>query len=102
LLKKPADYASMMNITVSYLNDTLKQVSGFSSTWHIQNEIFTEAQRLLFYTDKSVKEIAFELGYEDEKYFIRLFGKKIGSSPACFRKTHKPSSYDKYSADNVP
>lgn len=89
LLKKPADYASMMNITVSYLNDTLKMVTGFSSTWFIQNELLTEAQRLLFYTDKSIKEIAFELGYEDYKYFIRLFGKKIGTSPASFRKTNR-------------
>jgi AraC family transcriptional activator of pobA len=90
-IKKPADFASIMNITASYLNDTLKQVTGFSSTWFIQNEIFTEAQRLLFYTDKSVKEIAFELGYEDYKYFIRLFGKKLGTSPANFRKTSKPT-----------
>jgi AraC family transcriptional regulator, transcriptional activator of pobA len=102
LLKKPADYASMLSITVSYLNDTLKLVTGFSSTWFIQNELFTEAQRLLFYTDKSIKEIAFELGYEDYKYFIRLFGKKIGTSPANFRKTNKPSSYDNHSAGNLP
>lgn len=87
--KKPADYASMMNITVSYLNDTLKLVSGFSSTWFIQREVITEAQRLLLYTDKSIKEIAFELGYEDYKYFIRLFGKRVGTSPANFRKTNK-------------
>lgn len=89
-LKKPADYASIMNISVSYLNDTLKSVTGLSSTWYIQNELFTEAQRLLFYTDKSIKEIAFELGYEDYKYFIRLFGKKTGTSPANFRKANKP------------
>lgn len=90
-IKKPADYASMMNITVSYLNDTLKLISGFSSTWFIQREVFTEAQRLLFYTDKSIKEIAFELGYEDYKYFIRLFGKKLGTSPANFRRINKSS-----------
>lgn len=91
LLRKPADYASMMNITVSYLNDTLKLVTGFSSTWFIHHELFTEAQRLLFYTDKSIKEIAFELGYEDYKYFIRLFGKRVGTSPTNFRKMNKPS-----------
>ena len=91
LLKKPADYASKMNITVSYLNDTVKSVTGFPATYFIQHEVFREAQRLLFYTDKSVKEIAFQLGYEDYKYFIRLFGKTIGASPANFRKTNKSS-----------
>ena len=91
LLKKPADYASKMNITVSYLNDTIKAVTGFSSTYLIQLEIFREAQRLLVYTTKSVREIAFQLGYEDDKYFIRLFSKTIGTSPANFRKTPEQS-----------
>ncbi|GAB3894816.1 hypothetical protein GCM10028803_10370 [Larkinella knui] len=90
-LKKPADYASKMNITVSYLNDTVKSVTGFPATYFIQHEIFREAQRLLFYTGKSVKEIAFQLGYEDYKYFIRLFGKTVGASPANFRKTSQSS-----------
>jgi AraC family transcriptional regulator, transcriptional activator of pobA len=89
ILKKPADYASAMNITVSHLNDTVKSVTGFSTTWFIQQEIFREAQRLLFYTDKSLKEIAFQLGYEDYKYFIRLFSKTTGTSPAVFRKKSK-------------
>jgi AraC family transcriptional activator of pobA len=91
VLKKPADYASKMNITVSYLNDTVKSITGFPSTYFIQHEIFREAQRLLFYTNKSVKEIAFQLGYEDYKYFIRLFSKTVGTSPASFRKNTKSS-----------
>ncbi len=91
ILKKPADYASKMNITVSYLNDTVKSVTGFPSTYYIQHEIFREAQRLLFYTAKSVKEIAFQLGYDDYKYFIRLFNKTIGTSPANFRENNKSS-----------
>ena len=85
-LKKPADYASKMNITVSYLNDTVKSITGFPSTYFIQNEVFREAQRLLVYTAKTVKEISFQLGYEDYKYFIRLFSKTIGTSPTNFRK----------------
>jgi AraC-like DNA-binding protein len=87
-LKKPADYAFQMNISVSYLNDTVKSITGFSSTWLIKQEVLREAQRLLFYTSLNVKEIAFQLGYEDHKYFIRLFSKAIGASPASFRKTH--------------
>ncbi len=87
--KKPAEYASKLSITVSYLNDTVKSVTGFSATWFIQQEVFREAQRLLFYTDKSIKEIAFQLGYEDYKYFIRLFSKTVGTSPASFRKSYQ-------------
>lgn len=88
-LKKPAEYASKMNITVSYLNDTVKSVTGFPSTYFIQQEVFREAQRLLVYTDKSVKEIAVGLGYDDYTYFIRLFGKTTGTSPVVFRKNNR-------------
>ncbi|HEX7868591.1 MAG TPA: AraC family transcriptional regulator, partial [Chryseobacterium sp.] len=44
--------------------------------------------RLLFYTDKPVKEIAYDLGYEDPAYFNTLFTNKIGSTPANFKKTY--------------
>lgn len=90
VLKKPADYASQMNLSVSYLNDTLKSVTGFCSTYFIQHEVIREAQRLLVYTDKSVKEIAFALGYDDAKYFTRLFNKTTGRSPIAFRKANTP------------
>lgn len=92
--KKPAEYAAKLNITVSYLNDTVKKLTGFSATYFIQNEVIKEAQRQLFYTTKSVKEIGFELGYDDPKYFIRLFSKSVGVSPSSFRNTsdaHKSS-----------
>ncbi len=87
-LKRPADYAAMLNITVSYLNDTVKSVTGFPSTYFIQQEVIQEAQRQLFYTTQSVKEIAYGLGYEDGKYFTRLFSKVAGKSPTDFRKLH--------------
>jgi AraC family transcriptional regulator, transcriptional activator of pobA len=85
-LKKPSDYADKMHITVSYLNDTLKSVTGFPCSYMIHQEVIGEAKRLLYYTSKSVKEIAVELGYRDYKYFIRQFGKMVNSSPAEFRK----------------
>lgn len=88
-MKKPSDYAEKMNISVSYLNDTVKLVTGFSATTLIRQEIFRESQRLLCYTNKSIKEIAFQLGYEDYKYFIRLFSKSIGVSPSIFRKQNQ-------------
>lgn len=88
-LKKPSEYAGIMNISVSYLNDTVKSISGFTATHFIQQEIFRESQRLLCYTNKSIKEIAFQLGYEDYKYFIRLFSKSVGISPSNFRKQNQ-------------
>jgi AraC-like DNA-binding protein len=84
--KKPADYAGKLHVTVSYLNDTVKAVTGFSVSYFIRQEVLAEAQRLLFYTNLSVKEVAIHLGYDDPKYFIRYFGKGTGVSPTRFRK----------------
>ena len=86
--KKPSDYAQQLNVSASHLNDTVKSVTGFSVTYHIQQAVLAEAQRLLVYTDLSIQEIATRLGYEDPKYFIRLFGKGSGQSPAKFRKNN--------------
>jgi len=84
--KKPADYAKALHITVSHLNDTIKANSGNSVSAQIQRYIVTEAKRMLYHTDKNIQEIAYGLGYEDNAYFIRLFKKNAGITPALFRK----------------
>jgi len=86
LMKRPSEYAAKMNVTVTHLNDTVRSVTGFPVTYYIQQELMREARRLLYYADLSVKEIARELGFEDEKYFNRLFNKVVGVSPGAFRK----------------
>lgn len=86
-LHKPASaFAEQLNMTVGYLNDTVKSVTGFPLTYHIQQELISEAQKLLRYSDRSIKEIACTLGFEDAKYFNRLFSKVTGISPGAFRK----------------
>lgn len=90
-LKKPADYADKLHITVTYLSETVKKITNLSATQIIQREVLKEAQRMLYYTDKSIKEIADLLGYEDEKYFMRLFRKKTGLSPTQYRMHNSPS-----------
>lgn len=86
-LKRPAAYAQKLNISVAHLNDVVKMVTGLSASALIQKEILSEAQRLLYYSQLSIKEIAVQLGYKDTKYFIRLFTKKAGRSPGDYRKT---------------
>lgn len=88
-VKSPAAYAAMLNITASYLNEVVKSVTGFSVTYWIQQEVILEAKRLLCYTDLTVKEIAFELGYEDSAYFSRLFHKVTQDTPLTFRKQYR-------------
>ncbi|MFX1707478.1 helix-turn-helix transcriptional regulator [Chitinophaga sp. CC14] len=88
-IKRPSDYADRLSISVSYLNECVKNVSGYPVSHHIQQRIVLEAKRLLYHTNKSVKEIAMELGYEDYAYFSRLFSKLTGMSALAFRsKNH--------------
>lgn len=88
-MKKPSDYAGLMRFSINYLNDTIKSVTGFTASWFIQQEMLREGQRLLCYTDLSIKEIAAWLGYDDHKYFNRLFTKLAGDSPGRFRRHFK-------------
>ncbi len=84
-IKRPSDYAKELNISVPYLNECIKNVTGFSASHQIQQRVVLEAKRLLFHTNKSVKEIANELGYEDYAYFSRLFTKATGMTALTFR-----------------
>ena len=85
-LKSPSYFAKKLNITTSHLNDCVKASTGKSVTYWLQNAMITEAQRLLYYTENEVKEIAFTLGFEDHTYFSRLFKKITKETPLAFRK----------------
>jgi AraC-like DNA-binding protein len=78
-------YAGSLNISTPYLNECVKTTTGYSVSWHIQQRVVLEAKRLLYHSDKSIKEIAGELGYDDYSYFTRLFVKVSGLTPVAFR-----------------
>ncbi|RZK32266.1 MAG: helix-turn-helix domain-containing protein [Hymenobacter sp.] len=61
-------------------------MTGFSVTYHLQQAVMREAQRLLVTPELSVNEIAYQLQFDDAKYFNRLFRQVVGTSPGAFRK----------------
>lgn len=87
-LKRPQEYAALLNISTVYLNEAVKSTTGISVSEYIQKEIILEAKRLLYYTDMNVKEIAFALGYNDYAYFSKLFTKVTGMNPTSHRKKY--------------
>jgi AraC-like DNA-binding protein len=57
----------------------------------IHKRLILETKRQLMYTDKSAKQIAFDLGFEDASHLSRLFKKHTGSSPSHFKEGHLSS-----------
>ena len=88
-MKSPGAYAAALNISTSYLNEAVKDTTGLPVSYWIQQEVVIEAKRLLYYTDKTVKEIAYELGFDDHAYFSRLFVKAEGITALTFRKQYR-------------
>jgi AraC-like DNA-binding protein len=84
-LRQPSYFADLLFITPAHLNDCVKKTTGQTVSYWLKKSIIDEAKRLLYYTTKSVKEIAFELGYEDHTYFSRLFKKHVKQTPLQFR-----------------
>lgn len=81
------DYALLLNISSKALAKTTKTHFNKTLTHLISERIIIEAKRELYLTSKTVKEIAYELGYEDEHYFSRFFKTNADVSPQLFRET---------------
>ena len=83
--KSVSDYAELLNITAGHLNDMVQKDTGKSAGSVIHDRIILEAKRLLYHSPKTVKEIAFELNYEDPSYFTRFFKLHTKATPEQFR-----------------
>ncbi|OCX50902.1 AraC family transcriptional regulator [Mucilaginibacter sp. PPCGB 2223] len=81
------DYAMLLNIPLNTLAKLVKTHFNKTLTNLITERIIIEAKRELYLTSRSVKEIAWKLGYPDEFYFSRLFKKWAGISPKVYRET---------------
>jgi len=83
----PKDYADLLNISPNALAKITKTHFNKTLTNLITERIVIEAKRELYLTDKTIKEVAWELGYDDEYYFSRFFKKNVSISPQMYRET---------------
>ncbi len=83
------EIAGKLSVSQRYLSDTLKSETGKTSTEHLQLYLIDEAKNLLLKPNKTVSEVAYDLGFEYPPYFSRLFKKKEGISPSEYRKKFK-------------
>lgn len=84
-LKTAQDYANRLFIHVNYLNRSVKKVTGKSTTTLIAERITAEAINLLRFTDWSIAEIAYALGFEYSNYFSNFIKKATGKTPKFYR-----------------
>lgn len=80
-------YAQHFALTAKRLNEITREAIGKTVTDMIRARLILEAKRQLAFSHRSVKEICYELGFEDPAYFSRFFRQHTSSSPHEFRDT---------------
>lgn len=86
--KQIKNYAEKLHISVSYLNQILKEIKGKTAKELLLDYTCLQAKKELKYTSISISEIAFELGFEEPTHFTRFFKKQTGFTPNQFRKNN--------------
>ena len=82
-----SDYSETLNISTKALAKIAKTYFNKTLTDLISERIIIEAKRELYLTNKAIKEIAHDLGYQDEYYFSRFFKNNTDISPQLYRDT---------------
>ncbi|WP_440879662.1 helix-turn-helix domain-containing protein [Tenacibaculum sp. C7A-26P2] len=81
------EYANRLGLSPKSLSKHFQKIGTETPSDLIKSRIITEAKRQLLYSSKTIKHIAFDLGFNDPAYFSRFFTKATGKSPKLFQKT---------------
>ncbi len=82
-------YAEKQNLSLKRLNEITSASIGKTVTQLIHERLILEAKRRLLFTELSIAEIAYQIGFEDVNYFYRFFKKRVENTPLQFRKIGK-------------
>jgi len=81
-----ADYAKLLNISPKYLNECVKEVLGFTAKGIIAEQLLMRSRHKLKFSDDTIKEISYSLGFSSPDYFSYFFKNLTGKSPSSLRK----------------
>ncbi|MFD0998094.1 helix-turn-helix domain-containing protein [Ohtaekwangia kribbensis] len=79
--------ANELNLSVNYFGDLIKKETGKSAHEYIQLKLIDVAKQRIYDTNKSVSEIAYELGFKYPQHFTRVFKQYVGISPLEYRSS---------------
>ncbi|WP_051293360.1 helix-turn-helix domain-containing protein [Olivibacter sitiensis] len=81
--------ADELNLSANYFGDLIKKETGVSAQEYIQSKVINIAKVRIFDLNKSISEIAYELGFKYPQHFTRLFKQKTGVTPNEYRSLNK-------------
>lgn len=87
--KRVSDYAGLLHKSSKTIANVFSKNSDLTPLEVIHKRVIIEAKRMLLYTDKSAKEIGYELGYNDPAQFSKLFKKQTGLTATEFLKRYQ-------------
>lgn len=82
------ELAEKFALSPNYFSAIFKKKTGQTTLNYIKTIRLNKACEYLKYTDKSVAEIAKEVGYQDSQYFFKVFKKEYGQTPLAYRRIH--------------
>ena len=77
--------ADQMHLSANYFGDLVKKETGRTAQEYIQSKLMDVAKEKIFDRDKSVSEVAYELGFKYPQHFTRLFKQRVGQTPQEYR-----------------
>jgi AraC-like DNA-binding protein len=83
--RNAAQYAKMMNISYKHLNEVCKFVTGTTAKAFIDKFVVLEIRRHLAMSDISIKELTYQLGFDEPTNLVKFFKKHTGQAPSHFR-----------------
>lgn len=77
--------AEELNLSTNYFGDLIRKEAGITAQEFIQTRIIDIARLRIFDKDKTIAEIAYELGFKYPQHFTRTFKQHVGYSPLAYR-----------------
>lgn len=78
-------FAERVFLSPNYFGDLIKKETGKTAQEYIQNKLIDNAKQMIAGSDKTISQIAYELGFQYSQHFNRVFKKNVGCTPNEFR-----------------